>query len=171
MKTILTVSVAALVAANAQILNREDRAPHTVDVWVSRNGRMFGFEATWDATVSTSTDPSINVVRATFTDEQTLWAVQSDLQRELIQYEVEVCRWGTLRVKVLDLLDTHWRLFQLINEPLLKIDAPDGTEHLLTFNNNGETVCAEFEGTEDNAEEYARLINSLKAMHTPYEIV
>ncbi len=170
MKTTLIISYAQLFTAGARVESNLSAA-NAVDVTLSKDGRLFGFEGTlvYD-TYSTS---ALNEKLIEFTSENAdvLLAVQSDLQRFNVAYEVSVNQWGTLRVKVLDLLDTHWRLFQLIDKPELKIDAPDGTEHILQFNNDGETSYAEYKFSGEKAEEYAKLIVSLQSMHTPYEIV
>lgn len=96
--------------------------------------------------------------------------VQNRLHKLNVNYSYIKHPGAFIRVNVLSLLDTHWMLFQLIDESKLKIKAIDGIEHYLDFHNDGENMWATFDGTQHNLEDGADLIDSLIDMGTKYEV-
>lgn len=49
-----------------------------------------------------------------------------------------------IRVNVLELLDTHWMLFQQLDESKLKATSPAGAVFFFDFKNDGTNLFAEY---------------------------
>lgn len=88
-----------------------------------------------------------------------------------IAYSKFVDSVGTeVRVNVLDLLDTHWMLYQLVDEAKIKITNGAGREHYLNFVNDGAALWATHSLVGHDAIDGNALLDALDAMGTHYEV-
>lgn len=168
MKTTVTMALDSLIRASAKFTPAGDRAPNGVDVELlepcaSTSMRCLQFD---------SHGVTILKFEHFSSDRVFSEALRQTLKRLDVTYTWKMETGTLIRVRVLDLLDTHWMLIQLIGEPTLKITAPDGTEHRLQFMNDGENLWAQFDATDaSNAEEGARIIDSFTALNTKHEVL
>jgi hypothetical protein len=164
MKYVFTIAIPELHRVGARLIPAGDRAACGVDVVLPRNMASLTLECTQEdsyVVYSTFDEHHVNVAR-TWLDSMGLVG----------RYSVEDVEGQLISVRVVDLLDTHWMLFQMIDEPKLRITSTDGSEHYLSFFNsdtNGSLV-AEFDSSGPNAGDGHALTIALNAMGTTYKV-
>jgi hypothetical protein len=98
--------------------------------------------------------------------------VMDDLAEVGVHYVAQQVNGPLVRMSILDLLDTHWNLHQMIEASALRITSLDDGQHFrLAFVNDGTNLWAEFDATEDNKEEGAKLMQALADHGTKYEVL
>lgn len=165
MKIIFAIPVKALHVANVLINRAEERGVDAYDLCLHQEA----ISVVLRCQLTTST--GVDVMRLEVPNNEFALDVQNVLRQfgitNFIRREASPKR---LTVSVLDLLDTHWMIWQFIGEKKLKITATDGTEHYLDWINDGANMEASISLEGYDAEDGALLMKSLKATETKFKL-
>jgi len=166
MKTIFTIAVDDLIARNAKFTPAGDRAVNGVDVEIPL-GAMSALRG--ECTQHLNSADMHEIHYETFSDAHAIF-VSEKLEKSGLPFTVVKAEGHRIEVKILDLLDSHWMLFQLIDQPKLRITSTEGHSYTLDFHNNGHHLLASFDATGENVECGSELMQVLKEMHTKHEV-
>lgn len=171
MKTTIEISHADIIAScgKAQIINRGVREKHSVDIRLNySNGNYLTQFSAHEIDLTDIdgphvyqyvTDGSADSIADCLTETGITYKVFRDAVIKLI------------KVKITDLLDTHWMLYQMIDTPKLRITSAAGVEHYLDYVNDGDgALCATFDCTGHNAADGMALVDALAEQATKYEV-
>lgn len=169
MKTIFTIAADDLIARNAKFTPAVDRADNGVDVVIPL-GTIGTISALRLECTQYLNDADMHEIHyETFSDAHAVF-VSEKLQKSGLPFTVTKVAGQRIEIKILDLLDSHWMLFQLIDQPKLRITSTEGHSYTLDFHNNGHHLWASFDATGENVECGSELMQVLKEMHTKHEV-
>jgi hypothetical protein len=173
MKTTIEIQRADLVKLSAIITPRPDLGTNKVEIKFSTpSGTVVTFPAlSIDCKREDGTADGPHVYQFATESNATAQDLSDDLDAVGIKFVTFQDRTFTrVSVNLMDLLDTHWMVFQMIDAAKLKITNGGGTDYYLDFHNDGTNLWASANCTGHDYADGMALIDALAEMGTKYEV-